>query len=55
MEERAVNHKNTGVYSQNRVVNRQILERLVDQSGIQAGDTVYDIGCGTGTISRILL
>ena len=50
-----MNHRNTGVYSQNRIVNRQILTRLVDQSGIRTGDTVFDIGCGTGTISRILL
>jgi 23S rRNA (adenine-N6)-dimethyltransferase len=55
MEVYAVSHRNTGVYSQNQIVNRQILERLVDQSGIQAGDIVYDIGCGTGTISRLLL
>jgi len=50
-----VSHRDKGVYSQNRIVNRQILKRLVDQSGINAGDTVYDIGCGTGTISRVLL
>jgi len=55
MEVRAVSHRNTGVYSQNQIVNRQILERLVEQSGIQAGDIVYDIGCGTGVISRVLL
>ena len=50
-----MSHRNSGVYSQNQIVNRQILKRLVDQSGIQAGDIVYDIGCGTGTISRTLL
>jgi 16S rRNA A1518/A1519 N6-dimethyltransferase RsmA/KsgA/DIM1 with predicted DNA glycosylase/AP lyase activity len=55
MEVRDVNHRDKGVYSQNQIVNRQILKRLVDQSGINAGDTVYDIGCGTGTISRALL
>ena len=55
MEVRAVSHRDKGVYSQNQIVNRQILKRLVDQTGIHAGDTVYDIGCGTGTISQTLL
>jgi 23S rRNA (adenine-N6)-dimethyltransferase len=55
MEAGAVSHSDKDVYSQNKVVNRQVLKRLVDQTGINDGDTVYDIGCGTGTISRILL
>lgn len=55
MEVRAVSHRNKGVYSQNQIVNSQVLKRLVDQSGINAGDIVYDIGCGTGAISRVLL
>ena len=50
-----MSHRNKGVYSQNRIINRQILTRLVDQSGIHTGDTVFDIGCGTGVISRVLL
>lgn len=50
-----MSHRDKGVYSQNQIVNRQILKQLVGQSGINAGDTVYDIGCGTGAISRILL
>ncbi|MBN2074678.1 MAG: methyltransferase domain-containing protein [Dehalococcoidales bacterium] len=50
-----MSHRDKGVYSQNQIVNRQILKQLIDQSGIHAGDTVYDIGCGTGTISRVLL
>jgi len=50
-----VSHRDKGIYSQNQIVNRQILKRLIDQSGITAGDTVYDIGCGTGAISQVLL
>ena len=50
-----MSHKDKGIYSQNQIINRQVLKRLIDQSGITAGDTVYDIGCGTGAISRVLL
>ncbi len=42
-------------YSRNEIVNRRLLKRLVGQSGIEEGDTVYDIGAGAGTISRALL
>ncbi|UCD10149.1 MAG: class I SAM-dependent methyltransferase [Dehalococcoidales bacterium] len=50
-----MSHRDKGVYSQNQIVNRPILKQLVDQTGIRAGDTVYDIGCGMGVISRVLL
>jgi len=42
-------------YSQNEIVNRKLLERLVSQSSISKGDLVYDIGAGSGTISEALL
>jgi 23S rRNA (adenine-N6)-dimethyltransferase len=42
-------------YSQNTLINKTVVRRLVEQSGIKAGDTVYDIGTGTGAISRALL
>lgn len=30
-------------------------ERLLDLAGVQAGQTVIDLGCGTGAVSRALL
>ncbi len=42
-------------YSQNKTVNKETIKRLVNQSGIREGDLVYDIGAGSGTISRALL
>lgn len=42
-------------YSQNEIVNKKLLERLVSQSSISKGDLVYDIGSGSGTISEALL
>ena len=42
-------------YSQNRIVNKELIERLINQSAIAAGDLVYDIGAGSGTISEALL
>ncbi len=42
-------------YSQNRIVNKELIERLINQSGITAGDLVYDIGAGSGAISEVLL
>lgn len=42
-------------YSQNKTVNKDVIKRLVNQSGIRSGDLVYDIGAGSGTISRALL
>lgn len=42
-------------YSNNRTINRKAISTLVERSGIKQGDTVYDIGAGTGVISRVLL
>ena len=42
-------------HSQNEIVNRKLIQRLVNQSSITAGDLVYDIGAGSGTISEALL
>jgi 23S rRNA (adenine-N6)-dimethyltransferase len=42
-------------YSQNEIVNKRLIERLVNQSSIRKGDTVYDIGAGSGIISGALL
>jgi 23S rRNA (adenine-N6)-dimethyltransferase len=42
-------------YSQNRIVNRKLIQQLVSQSSITEGDLVYDIGAGSGIISEALL
>jgi len=42
-------------YSQNRIEDKKLIERLVNQSGITEGDLVYDIGAGPGAISEALL
>jgi len=42
-------------YSISEIVNKNLIESLVNQSGIARGDLVYDIGAGTGTISEGLL
>lgn len=41
-------------HSQNFLVNRHIVSKLVDESGIQARDTVVEIGPGRGIITREL-
>lgn len=50
-------HKNNSKteYSRNKIVNKGLIERLVNQSSIKNGDLVYDIGAGSGAISEILL
>jgi 23S rRNA (adenine-N6)-dimethyltransferase len=50
-----VSHRDNGLYSQNRIVNRKLLQKLVEQSDIREEDTVFDIGAGEGIISRALL
>jgi 23S rRNA (adenine-N6)-dimethyltransferase len=42
-------------YSQNRIVNRKLLQQLVSQSSITEDDLVFDIGAGSGIISEALL
>jgi len=42
-------------YSQNEIINKKLLQKLVNQSGIAVGDLVYDIGAGTGNITAALL
>lgn len=42
-------------YSQNEIVNKKLIDRLVNQSSITEGDLVYDIGVGSGVISEALL
>jgi 23S rRNA (adenine-N6)-dimethyltransferase len=42
-------------YSQNEIVNKRLIERLVNQSSIRKGDVVYDIGVGSGVISEALI
>ena len=42
-------------YSQNEIVNKKVVRKLVKESGIREGDVVYDIGAGTGNITAALL
>jgi 23S rRNA (adenine-N6)-dimethyltransferase len=42
-------------FSQNLIVNKPLLRRLVGRTGIGPGDLVYDIGAGTGHITAALL
>ena len=42
-------------YSRNKIVNKKLLEKLVNQSSIKKGNLVYDIGAGSGTISKLIL
>jgi len=51
MPDRAVRRR---VLSQNFLVDRRAIERLVDGSGVGEGDLVLDIGAGNGLISGAL-
>ena len=42
-------------HSQNEIVNKDLIQRLVKQSRIIESDLVYDIGAGSGAISKALL
>lgn len=42
-------------YSQRELINIPLVRRTVERSGITAGDLVYDIGAGSGAITRVLL
>ena len=51
-------HDKNGVitqYSQNKIVNKNLVQKLVNQSSITEGDRVYDIGAGSGVISEALI
>lgn len=51
-----LNERNSNIkYSQNEIVNKKLLEKLINQSSIKKGDLVYDIGAGSGTISKLIL
>ena len=42
------------VYSQNFLVDRRVIESLVDGSGVGPGDVVLDIGAGNGLITQAI-
>ncbi len=42
-------------YSQRELTNIPLVRRIIERSGITAGDLVYDIGAGSGAITRVLL
>jgi len=42
-------------HSQNEIVNKGVIQRLVSQSSVTDDDLVYDIGSGSGAISEALL
>ena len=46
--------KNREIFSQNVIKNRDLISKLVEQSGINQNDTVLEIGGGTGNITRVL-
>lgn len=41
-------------YSQHFLRNPQLIKELIGHTSIKAGDTVYDIGAGSGVISSVL-
>lgn len=43
------------IYSQNLLVNNNLIERLISQSSISKNDTVLEIGAGNGIITKELL
>ena len=40
---------------QNFILDRQLLAKIAEQSGSEAGDTVYEVGPGPGGLTRALL
>lgn len=49
------NHQILEHYSQNEIINKLLIHKLVSDSGIREGDLVYDIGAGTGNVTEALL
>ncbi len=41
-------------YGQNFITDEELLERIVVGAGVESGDTVLEIGCGAGTLTRVL-
>jgi len=47
-------HPRQLTFSQNFLIDRRLVDQLLDASGIGPGDTVYDIGAGSGIITERL-
>ena len=41
-------------YGQNFISDNALLERIVDGAGVERGDTVIEIGCGAGTLTKAI-
>lgn len=41
-------------YGQNFISDSSLLERIVDGAGVESGDTVIEIGCGAGTLTKAI-
>lgn len=41
-------------YGQNFISDSALLERIVEGAGVESGDTVIEIGCGAGTLTRAI-
>ena len=39
-------------FGQNFITDKNLLTSIVAQSGVQSGETVIEIGCGAGTLTR---
>ena len=41
-------------YGQNFISDTQLLQRIVEGAGVDSGDTVIEIGCGAGTLTKAI-
>ena len=41
-------------FGQNFITDKNLLASIVELSGVQSGDTIVEIGCGAGTLTRAL-
>ena len=41
-------------FGQNFITDKNLLTSIVAQSGVQSGETVIEIGCGAGTLTRAI-
>lgn len=41
-------------FGQNFITDKNLLASIVAQSGVQSGETVVEIGCGAGTLTRAI-